>query len=959
MAGWEGLTATGASSVSPAAMAGALADQALAQAFESLQVLEVKPYFIRPEGKTSSRQELRLSRIFQALYVSGVDAGDAAVALAATPSVRAASSVPLRVVAGLPNDPKFGLQWGFHQKGDFDMDLPEAWDVSVGDSAIVVAIVDTGLDRYNPDLGGPTLWDSGNVWVNTVEASGEEGVDDDSNGYVDDFWGWDWVDYRDGSPQPWPGEDDVEEDNDPYDFHGHGTAVAGVIGALGNNAEGVAGFLWRCKIMGLRAGLTVRVQNERLGIVRMDWCARAVVYAADMDAAAINASWESGYDVGLEAAVDYAISKGVVMAVSAGNRGTSNPDSLKVHNYLSTRGDCIDVGGVQIDGVRWTGSNYGPWVDVSAPATSIMTLGFRPPDTRGYWYSSGTSFAAPAVAALAALLRHEHPDWSTEQIRRHLMETSVPLSPPDPGAGAGLVNAFNAIKPPYGGWGLLLDGVLETPAVPVEGRKGTRALAAGLSGGRAGAWSVTGQPLEGWPVTLGGGTWGGVASADLNGDGEAEIVLVDGGGRVAALGLDGSTKALWDAGSAPAGEPVLADLDGDGSCEVLLAAQNQSVHAWNGDGVPMSGWPVHVNALPAGAPAVGDMDGDGSLEIVVACDDGTMYCLSAGGEVMPGWPVSAAAGFAGPASLGEVEGDDGRLEAIAAGKDGYLYGWDWSGMEVSGLPCQVCVAGATGGVSLGDIDADGVLEAAVVCSDRKIAVCDARGFLEEGWPIAAGGQVRDVLFSDVDGDSSSDIVAAIGGVGVMAWDASGAAIANWPKPTDGTPTAGAALGDFDNDGRTEIIAPSGAGWLRCWDLSAGPYFHAGALWPLFAKTPGNTRLASLSAGIDVPTGGQGFGAVSPFRITLVWASPNPFRVSTQIISRVEGPEDERRPAVLEIFDVSGRLVRRIAHSARNPGLYGDAWDGKNDLGAPAAPGVYFCRVRVGNAGLCCRVVLLR
>jgi hypothetical protein len=276
-----------------------------------------------------------------------------------------------------------------------------------------------------------------------------------------------------------------------------------------------------------------------------------------------------------------------------------------------------------------------------------------------------------------------------------------------------------------------------------------------------------------------------------------------------------------------------------------------------------------------------------------------------------------------------------------------------------GLPFKACDAGADGGIFLGDLDADDVMEAAVLCSDLRIAVYDAGGFVEEGWPVAAGGTVRGVLFADVNGDSVSDVVATVAGLGLRAWSFDGRAIENWPKPTDGTPSGPASLGDFDNDGRLELFAPSSAGRLHCWDLSGFSYRHSAALWPLPARTVGNTRLAALTAGVSIPTGGQGLGDASPFRVVHVSASPNPFHHGTQILSRIEGPDLKRSVFRLEIFDAMGRLVRRLAPSPRKPGTYRDAWDGVDARGRPVPSGVYMCLVRAGESSLGCNVVLLK
>ena len=206
----------------------------------------------------------------------------------------------------IPNDPLFDQQWALDNPGfpygmgqaDADIDANEAWDIQTGDSNIVVAVLDTGVDYTHPDLAG-------NMWVNDAEMTGFPGWDDDGNGFIDDIYGYDFVNL----------------DSDPADDHFHGTHVAGIIGADTNNATGIAGVCWDVQIMALKVG------SGGYGGVNLDAAVAAIGYARDHGAKVINASW-GGYEYSqaLKDAIDAIRSDGILFVAAAGNDYGNNND---------------------------------------------------------------------------------------------------------------------------------------------------------------------------------------------------------------------------------------------------------------------------------------------------------------------------------------------------------------------------------------------------------------------------------------------------------------------------------------------------------------------------------------------------------------------------------------------------------------------------------------------------------
>lgn len=273
----------------------------------------------------------------------GLTVQQAVAALSDNPNVKYAEPNYIFRAHVLPNDPFFyHSQWSLNNWGyilgtpDADIDAPEAWDVQTGSADVVVGVIDTGIDYTHEDLAD-------NMWVNPGEVI--NGIDDDGNGYVDDVWGWDFV----------------NNDNDPIDDHGHGTHVAGIIGAKGDNGIAVSGVNWTVTLMPLKF-------LDSAGDGWTDDAIEAVLYAAGFGVRVTNNSWGGGRKSrALEDAIE---SSGALFVASAGNDGSSH----KMYPAAYNLDNVISVAATDQYDELWSFSNYSAsWVDLGAPGVSVLS----------------------------------------------------------------------------------------------------------------------------------------------------------------------------------------------------------------------------------------------------------------------------------------------------------------------------------------------------------------------------------------------------------------------------------------------------------------------------------------------------------------------------------------------------------------------------------------------------------
>lgn len=372
-----------------------------------------------------------------------------------------------RASKGLFNDPDLSKQWYLDnpgteswQKAGADIRIFDAWKEYKGNPAVIVSIVDGGINLEHPDL-------QANLWVNTGEIPGND-IDDDGNGYTDDVNGYNFVD-----------------DNADIVPHRHGTHVAGLIGATNNNGIGICGVaggdgtphsgvkLMSCQIMKSLTSTNDEIASD-------PHIAAAIKYGADNGAVISQNSW--GYAVGTKsavnvdpvhkAAIDYFIKyagcdnngnqlegspmKGGIVLFASGNANTSNPATAAPADYE----EVVAVAAIEADYKKASYSNYGTYMDISAPGGAHPDI-----DVKKIWststslagnyeYLSGTSMACPLVSGVAALIIQKYgvgkKGFTPEKLKEILYESAYDLDQYNPNyigqLGAGCVDATAALQ---------------------------------------------------------------------------------------------------------------------------------------------------------------------------------------------------------------------------------------------------------------------------------------------------------------------------------------------------------------------------------------------------------------------------------------------------------------------------------------------------------------------------------
>jgi hypothetical protein len=457
-------------------------------------------------------------------------------------------------------------------------------------------------------------------------------------------------------------------------------------------------------------------------------------------------------------------------------------------------------------------------------------------------------------------------------------------------------------------------------------------------------WNKVGLLLPGWPRwVMDDLNWGSPLMADLNNDGDLEIVVwAAKGGRLFAWHHTGVEVA--DGDQIPStngvltritgisfnyGSAAVANLDPDPQLEILVPVNHSpdnsgGIYAVNIDGSAVLGWPFFTGNVQnfsqvSSSIAVGDVDRNGTDEVVVSCerDGGTIYVLNRDGSVRAGWPKLAAAHtpdarLPSP-SLADVN-NDGFLDIVFPTTNGQLFVWDRNGNVLPGFPVTYYPAPTTQSTqctaSIGDVDGNGDLEIFFGDEKGRVHGYNHNGSLAAGFPIQLPGEVRS------------------------------------------TP----ALWDLDRDGLMEIAVVCFDTNVYVWDMT-GAFNPLNLPWPFFRHDTRNTGRYITPV--------QQVGVEEPPSVPLVSVPafhpvhPNPFNPHAVLAFDVPGVANGARPVMLDIYDVRGRLVRRLLDGPVATGRHEMIWDGRAKDGGLSASGIYFAKITIADFTATQKLTLLK
>jgi len=770
------------------------------------------------------------------------------------------SSEPMTIMKPtyIPNDPRWNQQYGLELiQADLAYNL---WNITNGDlpgnlnsDEVVVAVVDVGFEWTHSDLidniwqnmgedsdgDGVVIVQQGDTWI--FDPGDQNGIDDDGDGYVDNFIGWD-VTNNDNDPIP------------PANSFDHGTLVAGCVSASTDNNTGVASVGWSVKLMGIHSSDDPETVSDGYS---------GVLAAAQMGADVINLSW-GGYGNGNQNLMNTVYNNyGCIIVASAGNGDEDGNTDFDLHTP-SGLDNVISVSAIGPNDNFSCWATGGSTVDLCAPGESIMTTDVG----NDYRAVNGTSFASPITAGSVALLLsyfpNEDQDWIVDRLVSNTdyfpdMEGSCNAGSLVGMLGSGRLNIYKALGSDINA-SLNIIGINYLDDTDGDGQ---------FNPGEQTKIKIIVENQEGWAdaenviatistsderLTIIDST---ISFSNTIVSGASSFTLIDHflvqatdngslNNIACVVNLQSGTTEPYtnvqidielilslDQAGFPTenitikSSPIITDLNGDAESEIYFGADDGNFYGFDRTGQLLNGYPLDTDADIRSSPAVGDLDGNGEHEIVFGSNDGKLYILNSSGSQNLIYPANGS--ISGSPALYDLD-DDGDLEVIfttAENSSGKVYAIHHTGLDLSGFPVDIgekMLAGA----AVADLENDGLSEIVVCTWGEKIYVINKNGDIKNGFPFTSSKRFNvPPTLADLNSDGNLEIIAGNDDGVLHILNFSGSELYSFDTGDD--IRGGMSVADLDDDGSKEILFSGYDDLVHVWNPISGQELEG---WPV-------------------------------------------------------------------------------------------------------------------------------
>ena len=773
-------------------------------------------------------------------------------------SIRFSETMTINRPTYIPNDPRWNQQWFLPNiEADLAYDL---WDIDGGDipgqtsnGEIIVAVADDAIDWDHPDLinniwqnlgedadgDGVVLVQNGNTWA--FDPGDINGVDDDGDGYIDNFIGWDLA-------------DDDNNPTYPNSNLSHGTMVSGCVSGSTNNGTGVASVGWSVKIMPFRC-------SEDGTYIEYGY--NGILAAAQMGANVINCSW-GGFGGGTQSVINTAYNTyGSIIVASSGNGGEDGNTNFDLHNPSGLN----NVISVTATG---PGDNFNCWatagstVDLGAPGESIWTTTLG----GGYGSAYGTSFSSPITAGAIALLWSRFPEADQTWIEERIINSTDVYSDMEGSCGgtslvgmlgSGRLNVFKALSAGIfpslsiddinyqndtDGDGVFNPGEQVKVKLIIangEGWADADNVFATISTEDDRIVFVDNIIVFDNAIPAGGSSFTLIDHFLLYATDDAQLGDVPCTVHIQAgisepyytIDIDINISISLNQFGFPIegitikSSPLIADLDGNSIGEIYFGGDDDKLHGYMIAGLNQYGFPFNADDNIISSPASGDVDGDGSQEIVFGSHDGRLYILSTTGVqelafVQTGYIVGAPA-------LVNLDGDD-DLEIVFTtqnGSYGKVYAIHHDGNNVDGFPVDISEKMLVG-AAVGDLEGDGIQDIVVCTWSDHIYAIDAMGVIKDRFPFLASNRFNSPpTLVDLDGNGDLEIIAGNDSGNLYVLHHDGTEMISFDTGDD--IRGGISVADLNDDGSVELLFSGYDDMIHVWNPNTGTELEG---WPI-------------------------------------------------------------------------------------------------------------------------------